>query len=567
MKWRDRLIIFLAAIAVRLFFGYLFFGSVDVRCFLSMTHCTLHHDLLSFPLWNYFPILPHFLWFVGMLSGATELPFAFCSKIIPTLFDGMIALLIYDMVSLKRPGYGMLSGMLYALCPVPLIIVSIHGQWDSLFLFFLLLSIYIRDYFEPSPSGSFLFGVTYAISFLLKPASLLFVPFFFTPYRSFLTEIGNLKWLFVAGIAGKVSCMCVGFGLIKWYALTTQELTALLLSPLVMGGSLVIALVLVIATVIAAARAWPTLPLSLKKYCWLQSSAVAGAVSVTCMSFVLLSQYGFNIIALCDTILRYCNQGVQLMGLPFSPCCASGVGLMLKNRFLLMGFIAFIAWRYYHGAYSGIQALLITFTCMIGLSGICPQYLMWLVPVLLISGLYSQASIYVLFVSSFYLLFYSNPWGNPAMPYQNMLSFASLDSWSWFMPSTVFMSAGWGLLITLLGNLLIPVYCLMICYQGMQRQYLPQGSIHQEYNSLWYYFVGAGSITLIAEWCRHAILPEHYERFAQIVSDPLDGYVTTVFHNKVTAFYQDVSGFHVISLLFFVAVFWSLYVAQQTDAS
>jgi hypothetical protein len=88
---------------------------------------------------------------------------------------------------------------------------------------------------------------------------------------------------------------------------------------------------------------------------------------------------------------------------------------------------------------------------------------------------------------------------------------------------------------------------------------------HQHPESLWYYFVGSFGLTMIAELCRYGISPLHYERFARIVSDPLNGYMTTVFHNKITAFYQESTSLHVVTVLFLVTLVWSFFALRQGD--
>ncbi len=401
--WSSRLLIFLIALITRSLLGYIFFGSVDVPCFISMTHCTLHHDLLAFPMWNYVPVLTYFLWIAGFLIIKTALPVAFCIKLIPIFFDSLLAVLIVDIVQKIRSSAAQWAGLAYALCPVSIIITSIHGQWDALFLFFLILSFYIRDFFADTNSKFFWFGFVFGFSLLLKPVSIIFLPIFFTPAQEKLSEV------------------------------------------------------------LAALVDWRKATQSVKNYLTFQLASCIGFAIVCSFVAVVLLWYGFNLFKLADTIGRYGNRGVQVLGLPFfSLIKDSALASILKHRLLFLGAIAIFAWFYYRWRISAMQVILITFALLFGLSGVCPQYFMWLIPFLLITHMYFYAALYGAFVTSFLVLFYANPLANPAVPYQNMLSFAALKSWLWSTPPAIFASEHFVWYIQLLGNCIIPVLCLLI---------------------------------------------------------------------------------------------------------
>lgn len=458
--WVLHLILVSVALSMRSFLGYIFFGSVDIPCFISMTHCTLHHDLLAFPMWNYVPVLTYFLWLAGFLAVKTPLPLAFCIKIIPIFFDSLLASLIVSIVQKTKPAQAWLCGLAYALCPVAILITSIHGQWDALFLFFLVLSFYVRDFFEDRAAKFFWFGVIFGLSLLIKPASLIFLPFFFTPYKNFAKQMGQLwrvgVWLCVFAITILTTLFCI-FKLLKCSLAIVKTPMCLSLSLLIIVG-----LTAVFGFLIARFD-WKHAPQELINYLKNQAASLVGFVTISSIVFAILFLYGFDLIKLCDTILRYCNQGVQVLGLPFCPFIQDTfVAAILKNRILFVSGIGALAWFYYHNRVQVLQAILIILALLFGLSGICPQYLMWLVPFLLVTRMYIFSIAYGIVVTLFLVLFYANPWANPAVPYQNMLSFAALKQWLRFTPPAIFASQNCAWYIQVLGNCVIPLLCLAI---------------------------------------------------------------------------------------------------------
>lgn len=467
-SWAGHLLIVSIAMLVRGFLAYIFFGSVDVPCFISMTHCTLHHDLLAFPMWNYVPVLTYFLWLVGFLTVKTSLPLAFCIKVIPIFFDSLLASLIVSIMQKTKPTQAWLSGLAYALCPISIIITAIHGQWDALFLFFLIVSFYVRDFFLDSAVKFFWFGFIFGLSLLIKPASLIFLPFFFTPYKNFSQKMG-LLWR--AGIWSCALGSMLFAGFFCMFKVLKCSLT-IVKTPIFLSISLLACIsYLVVLAVLLAQFDWKNLPKEIAAYLKNQIAALLGFMTILSLVFGVLVWYGFDLIKLLDTILRYCNQGVQVLGLPFCPLIQDTfVATILKNRILFLGGIGVLAGFYYHERVHVMKAILIILALLFGLSGICPQYLMWLVPFLLITRMYYFALLYN-FIATFFLgFFYANPWSNPVVPYQNMLSFAALKSWSWFTPPTILASEQLAGDIQLLGNCAIPLVCLAIAFYAWQRK-------------------------------------------------------------------------------------------------
>ena len=457
---RRRLLLFIVAFVLRMGMIFLFFGSVDIRCFISMMQCLIDGRLLDFPLWNYFPVIPYYLWLPAFALHNSWGAAPFLIKIIPVLFDTFLVLVLYDYLLGAGRADAFYSALFYAISPVPIIILSLHGQWESLFLYALLVAYLLRDSLGKSIYSYFLYGLFFGYSFLLKPVTLIFLPLFFTPHEHFFKKMpltrrfvlftGTLSFLFLVFL----------FFCIKYYSFSPAlYLVGDYYSALTL---FVILFVLFVIFLFFFMRDYAQAHRSLKEYTCRQIAAVAGMGTIVLFSFAHFYRYGFNLIFLVETILRYCNQGVQLMGLPFFlekmglPGC-----LLLKNRTLLMLFVLYCAWDYYHYKKETIVYITAIFAFIFSLTGICPQYLMWLLPCMLLLGHWGWAYSYSLLVTLFYFLYYVSPWGNPAMPYQNMLSCAVRKDCFWAAPAQFFLTADCMPLLFILGSFILPMFCFL----------------------------------------------------------------------------------------------------------
>ncbi|MGA2183339.1 MAG: hypothetical protein ABSH47_09935 [Bryobacteraceae bacterium] len=168
---RDRLAVFATALALRLAAGALFFGSVDVINSAENSIKLLQGQAVYLP---YFPTINALLWFGGVLAAATPIPFTLAFKLVPILFDALLAVLIRDLVARSFPRLALRTGLLYAASPVSLLVTSFHGQWDSIALFFLLLAFAARENSARPRGGEFVFGALFGIGLLVKPIGLTF---------------------------------------------------------------------------------------------------------------------------------------------------------------------------------------------------------------------------------------------------------------------------------------------------------------------------------------------------------------------------------------------------------
>ena len=174
----SRIVLFVVAAAIRLLLSAMFYGSVDVTNDI-LGAGVVFNGLTQYLRVPYFPGIHLFLWIGGLLILHTPLPVALSFKLFPCLFDAGIAVLLMDFGRSVRDAQR--RAWLYALAPVPLIITAIHGQWDSIVLFFLLLAVWACR-LETS-RGDVAAGVAYVLSVVAKPVTVPLLFFFFPKDR------------------------------------------------------------------------------------------------------------------------------------------------------------------------------------------------------------------------------------------------------------------------------------------------------------------------------------------------------------------------------------------------
>lgn len=467
MKGYQKVFIFALALLTRAFLAYIFYGSIDVSSFIGINRHTLYGTLIAqpFSIWCCaFPIITFYLWFAGFLAMVTSLPVAFCFKVIPIFFDALLACLLYDFArQCLRPSIALFVGLLYACSPIALLVVSIHGQWDSLPIFFLLLGLYIRQFCQNRPRSYFLFGMFFAFSFLMKPMALVLAPFFFTPYQGLKAELGKLWYVMMVVISLVMTTLCAAFFMAKAYSHEWFILFAKTGSFIHAHTVLLCTFGVIVTAILGSLIPWKSFSSAFRLYLWNQFAGILGCLFMTTFCFAALTWYGYDMFVVTDKILRYFNQGITVFGLPFAyPFNQVPWILVLKNRFWIMGLIGVVAYFYYKGKVSIFDALSICFALIFSFAGLNPQYLLWLVPLLMLTGRFGLFALFSLCATSFMVLFYAHPLGNPVVPMQNMMSFSALCGWSWFMPPVWFANQWLASLTHVLGNYGVPLVCMGI---------------------------------------------------------------------------------------------------------
>jgi hypothetical protein len=567
-KQYPRSIIFFSALLVRVVVGYLFYGSIDVSAFIGINTHTFNDTLKLHPfsIWCSFPVIPFYLWFCGFLSIKTSLPIAFCFKVIPIFFDSILALLLYDIMRRIAPKNALKVGLLYAFSPVALIVTCIHGQWESLPIFFFLLALYIREFFTDSYVAYFCYGLLFAFSFLLKPLSLVFLLFFFVPFAGIKKQLGQW-WCVIQGILG-ILIITVLTLFIFFKVMPNLSLVSLI-TPVTMSvaalGAVVFALVLMYT------NPWRLFSAHFKKYIRYQAMGVAGLMSMVIFCFMCFAFYGLNVFSIIEKVLRYFNQGIQMFGLPFAYPLNQGVlGVFLKNRFWIMGLIALVAYMYYTKRKSIFNAIVTSIMIIFSFSGLSPQYLLWAIPFLLITESYVSVALFNIAVSVFCVLYYMNPLANPEVPYQSMSSFAAIKPFGWIMPPDFFISQNWIHVIKGIGNYLIPVCCMIIAFVLFKNMLQESYGVHVHSRVL---FCAYKNMYLVVSFACTAIIAllmvfvnniNFAAMYSVVVAKRFDVYDVHMVGQYAVGNYGSINWFNIAFMLIGLSMVWS-FVAWRTE--
>lgn len=107
---------------------------------LTLNKTNIYPDIanLRHPYFPAFLYIEAFAYWLGNLEGLRRLGIITIIKIIISLFDLVNVYLVY-LLSEKN----LKKAFFYATNPIPILIFAFHGQFDSIPLFFLLLSLYL----------------------------------------------------------------------------------------------------------------------------------------------------------------------------------------------------------------------------------------------------------------------------------------------------------------------------------------------------------------------------------------------------------------------------------------
>jgi hypothetical protein len=511
------------------------------------------------PIWTYFPGCAFYLWFSGFLIVKTSWPLAFCIKCIPALVDTAIAVLIFYLLKQISIKTAFNAGLLYALCPIPIIIIAIHGQYDMLFIFFSLLGFYIRDYFEKGISSAILFGLFFAFAVLLKPVALLFAPFFFVPFPSFFKKIGCGIWYLLISAMLGLALMFYAFYLTKtnnWdLIMLIQHIQYLIiLYALIVGASFTYLLSIVYKQM--------RLDLSFKAYIhYAIISVITFILVMTLACMIFYHMLHFNLFALFDTILRYFNQGIQIFGFPFAIPSQGMLATIVKNRIWLIGIIGIITVFYYRQRCTIFECIALVFFCILGFAGIVPNYLFWPIPFIIINQWYTVAAMYIPLSSIFLLLYYANPFANATVFYQNGLCFAPLKEMMFFCPPAWSAQTSLKPLIDIIGNVMIPVFSMgtlfvMLFLKKAPYSIKPLMIKSLLKNSL---FIGFVCITTMISLLIVFYQTSLSQVFLSIITIKLEQYITIPAGVRLTTLYVGRPIFNIIVIGIIGSLIWAVY--------
>lgn len=456
----QRLIIVMSALLIRFPLIFIFFGGTEMRNEIPIVKLIFAHTqgglYLPYP---YISLAAMLSWAAGVLNMYTSLPLGACYKLFALLFDLMLTVLVYDIFKRSKPEYAVSAGLLYAFAPIPLIINSIHFQFDSIVLFLLVLSFYVRDYFQDSLVKYFSFGLLFALSFLCKPYALFFLFFFFTPFKGFAHKLGHI-WCVGKGFFSLISTAAISIYIIARMSDFSLGRCAVqivgYLPVLAFWG--IIAFVLLTALVLLM-YLYSRSPADLRLYFSYQASAIIGMICTVAVVLGVLHFFGFNVLVGVDNLLRYANHEIPRFGLPFAyPFTIASWRILFEHRLWLFGIGSLISYIYYQEQIDSFTAILLSFMTIIGLTGFYAPYLQWPVVFFLLAGFFKLCAAYNVLITGFLLFFYYNPYANFSFPYESILSFSDFNSFAWLMPPHFLADQSFIPVLALLSNYIIPLF-------------------------------------------------------------------------------------------------------------
>jgi Gpi18-like mannosyltransferase len=166
------LLIFLITITIRFPIAYISQGaSYDMESYATIGNSVLRGNLNPYIFEGRYPYPPFWMFFeagIVWIAYNSCLPFHFIAKIPSIFFDGGIALILYQLLERRA----VIWSLSYAINPISLLVTAGHGQFDSIALFFLLLSVLLIKKNKYILSSIFLsFGI------LTKIYPILAIPF------------------------------------------------------------------------------------------------------------------------------------------------------------------------------------------------------------------------------------------------------------------------------------------------------------------------------------------------------------------------------------------------------
>lgn len=454
-KFSSRWFIFWSAVLFRSIWGLAFWGGCDLGIWQRINVQLLEGTSYFLP---YFPFIEWFIWIGGILAVHLHVPIHFCYKIFPIIFDALNAVLVYDLAFKMLPSFSARrAALLYAFSPLAVFAVSLQAQWDSISIFCLLASFYVRTFFTQRPATYFAFGMLFVTAFLVKPITIMFFPFFFLPYEGLKREVGSRFWplMYWGGVGGTVLILILLNMKMRLPLFVPLNKQLILLIGSVFTGWATLGIWLV-------GSIWNRASAAFKNYLTLHLAAISGVLFTLLGYLIIIAFSRFDMIETFTTVLRHMNRGTIVFGFPFMHFFKNNLlGAMVKNRIILLAALMPLVTAYYLSRLSIFAALFITYLLTLGLSGLLPHYFIWPLVLLLGGGFYRLTALYNLFGVIVGMLYYLHPEASSvSVPYQNAAGFLPLKALAFLTPSSFYNTFFALKIFELVAHYLIPLFFL-----------------------------------------------------------------------------------------------------------
>lgn len=191
-------------------------------------------------------------------------------------------------------------------------------------------------------------------------------------------------------------------------------------------------------------------------------AAIGGLSLVLLSAFAIYAARGYPLPLVLMAIASNSAKGIQVLGLPFAPGLATFP--LQGNRLVwLAPAMSVLAKLHYHGKLAATDAMLLFYLVALGTAGIAPQYLVWPIPLLLISTRLRLAAVYSAIATFFLLLYYMNPWAS-FFAFENLATFAPMRGFEWLLPPAALAAHELLPFVHALGNIVFPASALIIAF-------------------------------------------------------------------------------------------------------
>ena len=185
VSWKERTgVVFLSAFALRVIIAAVFLGSCDLLISIATTPTVAAHGYSYLP---YFPVINNIKGASALIMKLRFVPLALVPKLIPCFADSLIAVWFLKDNRFEKH-YRQRAAWLYVFCPLPIILVSIQGQWDSMWVLPMVSALAMADLLQHSTSSRrrtlLLIGALLGIAILSKPVAIIAAGLLIPNWRS-----------------------------------------------------------------------------------------------------------------------------------------------------------------------------------------------------------------------------------------------------------------------------------------------------------------------------------------------------------------------------------------------
>jgi hypothetical protein len=217
VTWKQRPVaVFVCAFAVRVVIAVVFLGSCDTLSSLAVIPVSASHGNFYLP---YFPVIENILGTSNLIvSHLHFVPIALVPKLIPCLADSLIA--VWFLTDNRfESHYRRRAAWLYVFCPLPLILVCIQGQWDSMWVLPMVSALAMADLLQHTTKSRrrtlLIIGALLAVAILSKPAAIIAAGFLIPNWRNRPSTNGWIQecGLILIGFAATMGLFLAKFSL------------------------------------------------------------------------------------------------------------------------------------------------------------------------------------------------------------------------------------------------------------------------------------------------------------------------------------------------------------------